>query len=181
MSRHAPRAFDRVGARAGRGPLPLEARSYVLAITGRAVQDRAPAEIRLREAAAGLPALQKETSRRAKAYRPGNRERELLRSLTVKSAPRSALSLQFAQGGYGAAILAADIDSRHDAAPRHRECKKLLSRESTVSVIARTVVRGLASAPRLVTRIGLVLNRSVASRYEEQRARIERTGSGGLI
>lgn len=50
-----------------------------------------------------------------------------------------------------------------------------------MSVIARTVFRGLANAPRLATRIGRALNRSGASRYEEQRARIERTGSGGLI
>lgn len=72
---------------AGRGRLPLETRSYVLAITGRAVQDWAPAEIRLREAAASMPSLQGETSRRAKAYHPSNWELDLLRSLTAKAVP----------------------------------------------------------------------------------------------
>lgn len=71
---------------AGRGRLPLETRSYVLAITGRPVQDWAPAEIRLREAT-GIPTLQGETARRAKAYHPSNWELDLLRSLTAKPAP----------------------------------------------------------------------------------------------
>lgn len=51
-----------------------------------------------------------------------------------------------------------------------------------MTMIARTVVLGLAaSAPNFVTRIGRALNRSVASRYEEQRARVARTGFGGMI
>ncbi|MDQ0444335.1 hypothetical protein [Methylobacterium persicinum] len=50
-----------------------------------------------------------------------------------------------------------------------------------MSFLARTVVRGLASAPHLANRIGRALNRSVAGRYEEQRLRFERTGSGGLL
>lgn len=53
--------------------------------------------------------------------------------------------------------------------------------ERVVSFIARTVVRGLASAPHFANRLGRALNRSVAGRYEEQRVRFERTGSGGLL
>ncbi len=68
---------------AGRGRMPLETRGYVLAITGRTVQDWAPAEVRLREASLGRDLLVRDTSRRASAYRASNWELDLLRSLTA--------------------------------------------------------------------------------------------------
>lgn len=70
---------------AGKGNLPLETRSYVLAITGRTVEDWAPPGTRLREAAAGLALLQGETSRRARIYKPKDWELELLHTLTAQS------------------------------------------------------------------------------------------------
>jgi len=70
---------------AGKGNLPLETRSYVLAITGRTVEDWAPPGTRLREAASGLALLQGETSRRARIYKPKDWELELLHALTAQS------------------------------------------------------------------------------------------------
>lgn len=75
---------------AGRGRMPLETRGYVLAITGRAVQDWAPAGVRLREASLGQGPLQRDTSRRASSYRPSNWELELLQSLTSRAASPAA-------------------------------------------------------------------------------------------
>ncbi|MCJ2012507.1 hypothetical protein [Methylobacterium sp. J-076] len=50
------------------------------------------------------------------------------------------------------------------------------------TVLSTTVVRGIAaSAPRLARRIGRAFDRSVAARYEEQRAQVERTGFGGML
>lgn len=75
---------------AGRGRMPLETRGYVLAITGRTVQDWAPAEVRLREASLGQGPLLKDTSRRASSYRPSNWELDLLRSLNARAASPAA-------------------------------------------------------------------------------------------
>jgi hypothetical protein len=48
--------------------------------------------------------------------------------------------------------------------------------------IAQSVVREIAAtAPRLAVRISHALTRAAATRYGEERARIERTGFGGMI
>jgi hypothetical protein len=75
---------------AGRGRMPLETRAYVLAITGRTVQDWAPAEVRLREASLGQGPLLRDTSRRANSYRPSNWELDLLQSLTSRASAPAA-------------------------------------------------------------------------------------------
>ncbi len=48
--------------------------------------------------------------------------------------------------------------------------------------IAQSVAREIAAtAPRLATRIGRAFTRAAANRYGEERARIERTGFGGML
>lgn len=64
-------------------------------------------------------------------------------------------------------------------APRRR----FLMTQIAKSVIATSVIakRVATSAPRLASRIGRALDRSVAQRYAEQRAQVDRTGFGGMV
>jgi hypothetical protein len=51
-----------------------------------------------------------------------------------------------------------------------------------MTMLAQALVRELsATAPRLATRFGRVLSRCGAAQYAEQRAKIERTGFGGML
>lgn len=75
---------------AGRGGLPLETRSYVLAITGRTAEEWAPAGATLLKGDVRSPSLRMETAKRALAYRPKNWERDLLDSLTKAPSSDSA-------------------------------------------------------------------------------------------
>lgn len=75
---------------AGRGGLPLETRSYVLAITGRTAEEWAPPGAKLLRSDTRSAVLRRETAKRASAYRPKNWELELLDSLTNHSAPNPA-------------------------------------------------------------------------------------------
>lgn len=74
---------------AGRGGLPLETRSYVLAITGRTAEEWAPPGAKLLRSGASANLLRSETARRASAYRPKNWELDLLDSLTRGQSPHA--------------------------------------------------------------------------------------------
>lgn len=75
---------------AGRGGLPLETRSYVLAITGRTAEEWAPAGAKLLQGDTRSASLRLETARRASAYRPKDWERDLLDALTRASPSETA-------------------------------------------------------------------------------------------
>jgi hypothetical protein len=51
-----------------------------------------------------------------------------------------------------------------------------------MTLLAQAFVREItASAPRLATRLSRALTRANAAQYADQRARIERTGFGGML
>lgn len=75
---------------AGRGGLPMETRSYVLAITGRTAEEWAPPGAKLLRSDTRPDLLRLEAARRASAYKAKNWERELLDSLTNQTTPNTA-------------------------------------------------------------------------------------------
>ena len=72
---------------AGRGGLPMETRSYVLAITGRTAEEWAPPGAKLLGGDTRSGILRKEAAMRASAYKAKNWELELLESLTNRTTP----------------------------------------------------------------------------------------------